>query len=786
MSERSARTCAAVVLASVAVTIVTSCDDPQTEEARKARQQYNAALSSLEGAQWEEAEKGLLEARDSAGQDPELRFRAAFNLGIAHAGHAQAKMADAPSEAFEQLQRSIAWFRDAVRLRPDDEDARVNLEVVLRRSRKLADELNKGKNSLEARLDRVIEDQRGLRDDVRKLMARVSAAGAGSEPAGFADDFETAATFERTLLAEANTISELASDELSLLEDKAEEERTDEDKVRLVQLENLEFYMQYAKGAVADARRFLRRLQGDDAHRRADTGLAHLKRAREQLLDPVTVLKGVVEDQTLLLMHTQALEALGRGAIKLQEGEVAKPPPWLSRDHLGDRQQDSTQRTAEVLARFSAGVQAGTASTAPAADPKQERVLAAASEAMVLLEGAVGDMHAALSGLPNAALTDVAEHQDKAIQALIQAIERFAGTRDLIEFVHRDQSQAVVLLTPPDAEEEAGDKAPPPMTTAERMQLVDGIVERNRERLARLQYLLQDDLVEIESKATAQAAEGQQDEQAAEAAKQQLDGERQRYERAEQLRTEADAALIRLDALLDLADAPDAPDAPETEPDQAPSGPLVPTQEAQAHVEELRRLFFSVIEHLKELLQNQTETRDRSASVQAVPPEEQPGRLGPLADAQTRHTAMGDAIAGALEAQADQASAAAQGDPQAGQAAGKLAEAAPEVRSATAQMQEASQVLQDSRELAATTSIDLEPGIGAQDKAIEHLENALRILEPPQQQQQKQQQEQQQQQEEQVSQKQAQRRLQSIRDREAERHKRRRERAQPEPVEKDW
>ena len=91
---------------------------------------------------------------------------------------------------------------------------------------------------------------------------------------------------------------------------------------------------------------------------------------------------------------------------------------------------------------------------------------------------------------------------------------------------------------------------------------------------------------------------------------------------------------------------------------------------------------------------------------------------------------------------------------------------------------------------------DLEPILEHQRLAMEHLENAIRLLEPQQDQQQPQDQsgsEQQQQQsqaedEEQVTQRQAERRLQALRDREAERERQRRERRriEPEPVEKDW
>ena len=135
------------------------------------------------------------------------------------------------------------------------------------------------------------------------------------------------------------------------------------------------------------------------------------------------------------------------------------------------------------------------------------------------------------------------------------------------------------------------------------------------------------------------------------------------------------------------------------------------------------------------------------------------------------------------------------GDPQAEQAAKALGEAAVETRAASGQMNDAAIFLDEARETTGAEPYDLEPILEHQRLAMEHLENAIRLLEPQQQQQQPEDQSGGQQQEpsqgedeEQVTQRQADRRLQAIRDREAERQRQRRERRhiEPEPVEKDW
>ena len=218
-------------------------------------------------------------------------------------------------------------------------------------------------------------------------------------------------------------------------------------------------------------------------------------------------------------------------------------------------------------------------------------------------------------------------------------------------------------------------------------------------------------------------------------------------------------------------------------------------KETQAKIEELRRFFFSIVEHLKDLARQQAETLDQTASSQAqTDPAAMQKALAPLGSKQQEHATLAEAIAQALKGQADQASqapAAPSGaagavptDP--AQQAQTLAEAATEVTSAENFMRDASQGLSDANKTAATMSPDLEPTLKSQAQALEHIQNAIALLEPPPQQKQEQKNEQQPQQ--QQSQQQAAKRLQEIRDREADR-RRDRERAQGganDSVEKDW
>ena len=288
-----------------------------------ARGRYNLGLSHFEAADYEAAAAEFLAARDNAGPDPDLRYRAAFNLGMSLAaqvgfgvaGPAEDPVAapetseeqpQDPEQVIETLRQSAAWFNDAVRLAPaGDDDARINLELVSKWILQLADQLNQG-NRLEARLDRLIDDQRGLRDRVRRLLTDVAAEQAGTEPVGFTTEFESLASRERVLMAEVADVIDLAAEERLYIEQTPEEQRPPDQQSRAYQLAAMTSYLERARQSLSDARRSLRRLEGERGHRRADAALAELKRAREQLLDPVTVLQAVMRDEQELSAHTGA------------------------------------------------------------------------------------------------------------------------------------------------------------------------------------------------------------------------------------------------------------------------------------------------------------------------------------------------------------------------------------------------------------------------------------------------------------------------------------------------
>ena len=747
------------------------------DETLAPRERYNRGLTQLAAEDFATAADTFLAARDDAGPDPQLRYRAAFNLGYALA---QSVGEDAePAEAIETLRQAAAWFNDAVRLAPpEDDDARVNLELVSRRILQLADQLN-ADDRLTAALDRLIDDQRGVRDRLRGLLTDIGQVGADAEPLGFKAEFDGLASRERALLAEVGDSVDLAAEERLFIEQLPDAERTPEQQGRAHRLGAAADYLERARQSLSDTRRRLRRLEGERAHRRADAALAELKRAREQLLDPIQALQAVLRDEVELTAHTAALAGLAAA-----EEETEASLAWLTAAHLRERQEQIGARTGGVLGQFDAvAAQAG---NVPATDtsPDGERTLQAIAEATPPLEDALAAMRAAITALGEQDAAAAVPEQQRASAGLRTAIELFASLRGLIELAYGAQ-QSIGALLAPDSEAAAS------LGTADRAEALHAQTSANQRRLQRLEGMLQ----EKRSAAAQEPVPADADDAAAanEQAQQAQEAAEARYQQAEALRVRA---LAGLDAL--------AGQMPALAQGGTPPAAQEAADETLAALEALRRLYFSIVEHLQALRQEQAETHDQTATVQfeasTDASEAVVAQLGPAAQRQAEHGEMADALAAALAQQADAAAAsgAADGDEaDAAAAAGqRFGQAAAEVRQASGRMATAQAVLAEAAARAGAMSPELEPALADQQAALDHLDSAIAALAPPESEQNNQsgqdqagaEQPQPQQTpgaDEAMSQRQALKRLQAIRDREAQRQRNRgaSERA---PVEKDW
>jgi hypothetical protein len=501
-------------------------------EHRDARDRYNEGVAALAKAEYEAAEKALLDARSQAGVDPELRFRAAYDLGVAFAAHADqvksGKDADL-AKALELAGQAVSWFGDAERLRPGDADAKANLGIVRARVQALNDELRKGEGKLEVRLDRLIGEQRAVLDEARAAWLAIKQAG-GTDPLAEQPTLTHLADRERGIVAEAGVVGDLAADEIDAIGKKAEDKRSDEEKVRVIQLKNLDLYLMEGRTRITEARRKLQELAAEDGVARSEAALVALKRAREQLLDPITVMRQIAQDELAVIQDTahsdtralqlgsetapggEAVGATGQPGGKAPHGVDADHkapgtpalPGWLAPAVIGERQGGVRDRLEEVRARLTAAADAPAAPPAPASpsapnqltppaatpapDPKQQKLIERVKAALPSVGEASAAMDRARQALAQNQIKAALEHEQAALEALARAIEQFADLKQTIELAYAEHQDLMRLLAPEAAKQ---------LAAIQRAKQTHEALSHNLARMPRLKELLADEVAQL-------------------------------------------------------------------------------------------------------------------------------------------------------------------------------------------------------------------------------------------------------------------------------------------------
>ena len=191
--------------------------------------------------------------------------------------------------------------------------------------------------------------------------------------------------------------------------------------------------MHRARERMGQARQQLRRREAGRAYRRSAAALAELKRALDQLRDPVAVLDGVIESASELASYTGVLSA-SQGQL-LSPEEQPTPPAWLTREYLVEAQESAAERTGELDARLQAGLAQGAPAGAEAA-----RQL----EAVGAAEPLVKQGHDALTRAARELEQDLQaalQAQIEGIGALREARESFLDLRGLIETLYADEKR---------------------------------------------------------------------------------------------------------------------------------------------------------------------------------------------------------------------------------------------------------------------------------------------------------------------------------------------------------
>ncbi|MCA8961701.1 MAG: hypothetical protein KDC38_14355, partial [Planctomycetes bacterium] len=764
--------------------------------------------------------------------DLDARFDATYNLAWTSVERAQTLAEEKPKEALVALETAADWFRAAVRLKPASEDARHNLEVILARVLALRDQLTpKDERDYHQRIDELIQRERRIIGDLLQIVQRQSESDPPLDAEQLRAPLRSIAKETRLLISDLAVLARDAGDERTTIATKKEEERTPEEATRAVQIDNTLHYLNTASQRLNQSRRQLRLSEAEAAFRRANLALGELKRARDQWRAPAELL-------ATLIQETQELGQLtGSKTVSSFSPDPGQgPPAWLSDELLEEMQTTLGERTTELHQRLTSALEnADTGTEAPAPDPSDPQAMQAAQQAeqMKAMLAQIGEAEPFVATADQAfgdALTSIrardfspalARQQD-ALIALTEALERFSDLKRLIEAAYRVEKVIETTLDHEAMPLPNGETAPLDQVVG----LLHDTQQKNLDRTGRIAKKIDEELAKLpepSGDAPAPNPSGEPDPQQV---------ERQRYERAKLLLGLTDAAMQRnVEWLAQPTTSPNVP------LDRVAA--LESSQRATRSLAELRRLFFTLVEHLKDTAHRQSELRDDTLEVAGLFSTSQPEtperesaerKLGPLSPRQDELAAISREIAGALRQQATAPTSGgppgAQPDPEQLariQRASELVDAAAgEMTGARESMAAATTAGTASGDGDGTETGDPassatgsdDPGGDAnpnqpdldlaqkkQETALGQLVEAITLLEPPpppqqdQNQQQQQQDQQQQQQDQQQSQGQqeeqqldTQQMLQAIRDREAERRKENAQRARGgvQQVEKDW
>jgi Ca-activated chloride channel family protein len=677
------------------------------EPEKDPRSIYNEAVEALATRVFEEAERLLERSRRDAKGDDELRFNASYNLGWVGVQQSGRIQAEDPQQALAYLHRAADWFREAVRLRPQHEAARRNLEVTLKRALVLADELARNQaGDIEEAVVELIERQRGVVAGVAAVLEAAHAAGVDPVHGGEAlrGAFRANATAQRAVLSDSDQLAARVGSEHDALESRPEEERSAEDGMRSAQLAGVLDYLHRARERMGQARRQLRQRQGARAYRRTSSALGMLKRAHDQLRDPVAVLDQLLVDGGELARGAAVLALSEQAAEGFEEG-LRAPPAWLTLDSLADGQTHLAERATELQLRFAAGLAQAQAADTESLPPEQREFLTALLEAEPWVRSGSEHAQTAAALLAAGELRDAPESQAQSLADWSDARERFLDIRGLIEATHGGQARLAEVVN---ADGPAGDEFRGVLQPG-----LEAAQERNLGRAARLADKLGERAAGLDTQvAAAEAGANAPDAPALDP--ESLAEEQKHVELARQVLA---LAVGGMDGVRKGLTGTPPVDWEWVRSD---------TATAIEHLETLRRLFFSITEHLRDLAQRQVNLADRTQDALALsttPDVDATAEAAPLVSPEQQLAEQALVMATALEQQSSQAAGAAADDPQAVEASDRLRKAADHVMLAQGEMEGAVGSL--------SAPSDLEAALAAQSIAIQELAKALEVLEPP-------------------------------------------------------
>jgi len=687
-------------------------EDPRTT--------FNRANEKLTAGDPIAATALLRDARRDATDDVELRYAATYNLGIAATRRADSLEAENAEEALAALYEAADWFREAVVARPDESDPRHNLDVTLRRALILADQVaRENQQELDAELDAMIDAQRQRVSQAAGLLEAVVRSGELGSAEQLRPAFRDSATQQRLILADASALGERVAREREQLLAVPDEERSPEDALKAAQLEGVLAHLDSAIERMGQTRRQLRQRRAERAYRRGSRALGDLKRARDQLRDPVSQIDILLAEVGGLARATSALASSGlpqdpSAGSTGSKGPTALPA-FLTRESIEADSGEIEARVAELATRLALAAQqtqqqtnAGNTSSSLPGAPAQSRQGEAFQAAAPLVTSAAEAMGSVTAAIGEARFELALQGEVKAGEALAEAREHFFDLKQLLNVTHSDEQQLATLAVSDD-----------PAVVQERDEVIVGLAEiqsRNRSRGLRLADLLEQEKTDRIARLE---AEGESE---ADPSESPAEREHQRFELANQL------LGLASDAMRDTADAL-GDGAGEGDPDWSRVGEAA--TRAAEHLDSIRVLFYTIAEHVRKLALDQVDVRDQTQDVIAFSVTESRGaeteaRARALAGDQEKLESRGGEIADALFVQAEEMGQGATQEalPDVEGERDRVRKAAEHVALAQLAMGEASTSLM-------AESGPLAPAPEAQSLAVEELNAALALLSPP-------------------------------------------------------
>jgi Ca-activated chloride channel family protein len=437
---------------------------------KDAREAYNAGVAAL-GRGNSEAARTLLEhSRKQSGSDAEVRFNATFNLAWTWIAVAEGyRESEKLPDAVEALETASVWFSEAVQLRPEDTRARENLERTQLMALQLADSLREKDNAQwTVRLTAILGDLEGLMAGLGTTLVSSSAEATSGTTSGAisgatpgapssADtptnssssvapqqatgrsQMRSLATRTLTVIADAQAVLDDAVKAAGVIDPKT---ATPEDRVKKQTLEESTQHIFSALGRLGQQRARLRRGQGLEAYRRGDRARSDLNRALEAFAAPAA--------------RISALASSAQNQIRLgNAAQSDNPPAWLTPALRADRAASLADRGVLLVELFANATatpnpSAPSAPSAPAtsedAAQDTQRTLDAMRRALPHLKTASTQLTSAREHDGNSHITQMMTATDNALRSLRIAQEQFLELRALIERAYTTQQQVRQIL----------------------------------------------------------------------------------------------------------------------------------------------------------------------------------------------------------------------------------------------------------------------------------------------------------------------------------------------------